>query len=309
MSGVWLDPSEKRDAMKPAPFEYSRPSSLDEACALLVADDGAHLIAGGQTLVPMMAMRLVRPTRLVDIARIPGLAFVREESDAVVIGATTLQRVVENDPFVRAKLPLLAAAMPWVGHAATRARGTIGGSLANADPAAELALIAVTLGATLVHRDGDGVSRTKASDFFTGLMSTVLPATGCLTEVHFPIWRELRLGVGFHEVSARRSDFAYVSAAAQIALEDDESCRRMTIGIGAATAVPVRLDAVAAALAGKRVTEATARDAVLASMAGLEFLSDPHATADYRRRVAASLAVRAIMDAYASAQGRRSHAR
>jgi CO/xanthine dehydrogenase FAD-binding subunit len=295
--------------MKPAPFEYSRPASLDDACAMLLADDGARLIAGGQTLVPMMAMRLVRPTRLVDIGRIPGLTFVREEGDTVVIGATTPQRVVENDPVVRAKVPLLAVAMPWVGHAATRARGTIGGSLANADPAAEIALVAVTLDATLVYREDRTVSRTKASDFFTGLMSTVLPPAGCLTEVRFPIWRELRLGVGFHEVSARRSDFAYVSAAAQIALNDDSTCRRLAVGIGAATAVPVRLNSIAEALRGTRITEPAARDAVAASLAELEFLSDLHATSDYRRRAAASLALRAIMDAARSAEGRRTHAR
>src|SRR5262245_29267137 len=117
--------------MKPAPFEYVRPASIDEACALLSSDDGARLIAGGQTLVPLMAMRLARPTRLIDIARLPNLAYVREEGDAVVIGATTRQCTVESEPLVRAKLPLLAAAIPHVGHAATRARGTVGGSLAN----------------------------------------------------------------------------------------------------------------------------------------------------------------------------------
>ena len=141
--------------MKAAPFAYSRPDDLDEACALLAADDGARLIAGGQTLVPLMAMRLARPTRLVDIARLPGLAFVRQEAATPSRSA----RPPRNAPpsahaLVRDKLPLLARALPWVGHAATRARGTIGGSLANADPAAEIALVAVTLGARLRYRDG-----------------------------------------------------------------------------------------------------------------------------------------------------------
>src|SRR5215831_7309548 len=136
-------------AMKAAAFAYSRPSSIEEACALLAADDGARLIAGGQTLVPLMAMRLARPTRLVDIARLPGLAYVREEGNAVAIGAMTTQRTIEHDALVRAKLPLLARALTFVGHTATRARGTIGGSLANGDSAAEIALVAVTLGATL----------------------------------------------------------------------------------------------------------------------------------------------------------------
>jgi CO/xanthine dehydrogenase FAD-binding subunit len=140
--------------MKPAPFDYSRPASIDEACALLAADDGARLIAGGQTLVPLMAMRLARPTRLIDIARISELAYVRDAGGFIEIGATTRQCDVERDAIVAAKVPMLAAVMPWIGHAATRARGTVGGSLANADPAAEIGLVAVTLGATLVYRQG-----------------------------------------------------------------------------------------------------------------------------------------------------------
>src|SRR5437762_10549442 len=179
--------------MKPAPFEYTRPADLDQACALLKADDGARLIAGGQTLVPLMAMRLARPTRLIDIARIPGLAYVRDEGDAIAIGATTKQSVVESDPLVRAKLPLLAKIMPYVGHGATRARGTIGGSLANADSAAEIALVAVTLGATLQYREAGKTTDIAAADFFLGPMTTALPAAACLAQAHFPAWAEPRL--------------------------------------------------------------------------------------------------------------------
>src|SRR6185295_10812168 len=124
------------------------------------------IIAGGQTLVPFMAMRLARPAKLIDIARIPELAFIRQEGDAVAIGAATRQCVVERDPLVAAKVPLLAKVMPFVGHAPIRARGTIGGSLANADPAAEIALVAVTLGATLSYRDGNRTADIAASDFF-----------------------------------------------------------------------------------------------------------------------------------------------
>src|SRR5262245_43997303 len=156
--------------MKPAPFDYARPASLDEACAMLAAGDDVRLIAGGQTLVPLMAMRLARPKTLVDIARIGELAFIRDEGEAIAIGATTRQCVVERDPLVRARLPLLARVMPHVGHAPTRARGTIGGSLANADPAAEIGLVAVTLGATLSYRDGSIATDVPASEFFIGPM-------------------------------------------------------------------------------------------------------------------------------------------
>src|SRR4051812_42575341 len=156
--------------MKPAPFEYSRPSDIDEACVLLAADDGARVIAGGQTLVPLMAMRLARPSRLIDIARIPGLSYVRDDGKDIVIGATTRQHVVESDPLVRAKLPLLSKVMPFVGHTATRARGTVGGSIANGDPAAEIVLVAVTLGATLCWREDGKTIDMAAGEFFLGPM-------------------------------------------------------------------------------------------------------------------------------------------
>jgi CO/xanthine dehydrogenase FAD-binding subunit len=289
--------------MKPASFEYERPAHLDEACALLSVGDDVRIIAGGQTLVPLMAMRLARPKRLIDIARIPELAFVRDEGGAVVIGATTRQCVLEHDATVRAKVPLLAKVIPFVGHAAIRARGTVGGSLANADPAAEIALAAVTLGATLVYREGDTVAECAAAEFFIGPMMTALPAVGCLTAVRFPVWREARIGVGFHEVNARRSDFAFASAAAQIALDDAGLCRRVALGVGGITPVPLRLDAVADALVGGRAEEAITRDVVRAALADIELLSDLHASADYRRRAAATLAVRAITDAYRAAEG------
>jgi carbon-monoxide dehydrogenase medium subunit len=291
--------------MKPAPFEYSRPADVDEACSLLAADDGARLIAGGQTLVPLMAMRLARPSRLIDIARIPGLAYVRDEGKEIAIGATTRQQVVENDPLIHAKLPLLAKVMPYVGHGATRARGTVGGSLANGDPAAEIVLVAATLGATLTWRDGGKNSEIAASDFFIGPMVTALPLTACLVEARFPVWSERRVGVGFHEVNARQSDFAFVSAAAQVALDADGYCTRAAIGIGAAAAVPLRLDKVAMDLRGKPFEQAKVREAVKAALAGIEPMADLHASADYRRRVAATLAVRAIADAFQNAAARR----
>jgi CO/xanthine dehydrogenase FAD-binding subunit len=286
--------------MKAAPFAYSRPDSVDEACALLAADEGARLIAGGQTLAPLMAMRLARPTRLVDIARLPGLCFVRQEADAIAIGATTTQRAAEAHALLRDKLPLLASALPWVGHAATRARGTVGGSLANADPAAEIALVAVTLGARLRYRDGTNDAEIAAADFFIGPMVTALRLTAVLTCVRFPVW-EGHVGVAFHEMSARRSDFAFASAAAQVALGPDGSCARLAVGVGAATEFPLRLAAAEQALTGTRPTPAAIRTAVSDALADIAPMADLHASADYRRRVAQSLALRAITDAIADA--------
>jgi CO/xanthine dehydrogenase FAD-binding subunit len=283
--------------MKPAPFEYSRPASLDEACALLKADDGARVIAGGQTLVPLMAMRIARPTRLVDIARISGLAYIRDEGTHIAIGATTTQHVVEGDPLVKAKLPLLAKVMPFIGHGATRARGTIGGSLANADPAAEIVLVAATLGAALTWRDGGTTSEVAAQDFFIGPMVTALPTSACLVQARFPVWPEPLTGVGFHEINSRQSDFAFVSAAAQISIDPDGRCLRSAIGVGGATAVPLRLSALERSLDGHVFDQAKIRETVRAELAGVDTMADLHASADYRRRVAVTLVMRAIDDA------------
>jgi CO/xanthine dehydrogenase FAD-binding subunit len=289
--------------MKAAPFEYSRAASIEEACALLAADDSARVIAGGQTLVPMMAMRLARPTRLVDINRIAALSYIRADGDTVAIGATTRQCLVERHALIADKVPLLARAMPHIGHAATRARGTVGGSLAHADPAAELPLIAMTLDATLTYRASAKDGKMTARDFFTGLMITNLPAGACLTAVRFPLWRG-KIGIGFHEVNARRSDFAFVAAAAQLELGDDGTCKRIAIGVGAATDVPIRLDSAEKELAGTKLDETKVKNAVRAALADIEPLDDLHASADYRRRAALSLSLRAIADAKSSAMGK-----
>ncbi len=287
--------------MKPAPFEYSRPTTLDEACALIAADPEARLISGGQTLVPMMAMRLARPTRLIDIARLAELRGIREDGETIVFGAATRQVEAERSALVAAKLPLLAAALPWVGHAPTRARGTIGGSIANADPAAEIPLVLVTLEGSVGVREGSERHDVPARELFIGPMTTAVPAAGCIVEARFPVWRDSRIGVGFHEVSARKSDFAYVSAAAQIALDGAGRCARLAVGIGGATPVPTRLDALETALVGKTPTTENVRAAVATVVGDLEMIRDGHASESYRRRVAAGLAERAIMDAAAAA--------
>lgn len=289
--------------MKAAPFEYSRPADIDEACAMLAADENARLIAGGQTLVPMMAMRLARPTRLVDINRIAGLSYIRQDGDAVAIGATTRQCDLERSTIVARDIPLMAKAIPWIGHAATRARGTIGGSLSNADPAAEQALIAVTLDAVLNYREDKQTVEIAAREFFVGAMVTSLPATACLTGLRVPIWRGERIGVGFHEVNARSSDFAFVSSAAQVQLDADGTCKRIAIGVGAATDFPMRLESAEQQLVGSKLDAAKVKDLVTAALAYIEALDDLHASAAYRKRVAVSMACRAVADARASALG------
>jgi CO/xanthine dehydrogenase FAD-binding subunit len=290
--------------MKPAPFEYSRPESVQEVCALLAEEMEARVIAGGQTLVPMLAMRLSRPTRLVDIARIPELSGIRQEDGVIVIGAATRQVEAERSGLVAERVPLLAAALPWVGHPPTRARGTIGGSIAHADPSAEIALVAVTLGAEIVVQDPDETSAVPAGEFVIGAMLTAIPMGGCITAIRFPVWSEGRIGVGFHEISARRSDYAFVSAAAQVALDVDGTCTRCAVGIGSVGDMPVAL-AESEHLVGSRLADAEIRDAVRAGAEAIEAHNDLHASASYRRRTAAVLAARALASARDQALGTR----
>ena len=290
--------------MKAASFEYSRVGSVDEACAILASDESARVIAGGQTLVPMMVMRLARPTRLVDINRIAELSYIRSDGDVISIGATTRQCLVERDALIAADLPLLARAITFVGHAATRARGTIGGSLANADPAAELPLIAITLDAILTYRFEDRTEKIAARDFYIGPMTTSLPSGAILTSVQFPKWRG-KVGVGFCEVNTRRSDFALVAAAAQVELGDDGGCKRIVIGVGAATDFPIRLTSAEEQLKGGTLDAVTVKRAVLEAFADVAPLSDLHASAEYRRRVAVSLATQAVAEARYHAIGKK----
>jgi CO/xanthine dehydrogenase FAD-binding subunit len=288
--------------MKPAPFDYVRPDSLAQACRLLADDEDARLIAGGQTLVPMLAMRLARPARLIDILRLPELAGIREEEGAVVVGATTRQAQAERDPVIRAAVPMLARVLPWVGHPPTRNRGTVGGSIANADPSAEIPLVAVTLGAQIMLASADGATSVPANDFFVGPMLTSIGQGQCISAIRFPVWPEQRIGVGFFEISSRRSDFAFVAAAAQVALDEGGGCVKIALGLGGVADRPLRLDV--SSLVGTKLDHASVADAVNAACAGIEAMSDLHASAAYRRRVAVTLGIRALEQARDNAAAR-----
>jgi CO/xanthine dehydrogenase FAD-binding subunit len=288
--------------MKPAPFDYVRPGSLADVCELLADDDDARLIAGGQTLVPMLAMRLARPARLIDILRVPELAGIREENGAVIVGATTRQAQAERDPVIRASVPLLARVLPWVGHPPTRNRGTVGGSIANGDPSAEIPLVAVTLGAEIQLASKAGSTSMPADDFFIGPMVTSIDQGQCVRAIRFPVWPHRRIGVGFFEVSSRRSDFAFVSAAAQVALDEEGRCLDVALGLGGVADRPLRLDM--SSLVGTRLETAAATEAINAGCADLEAMSDLHASAAYRRRVAGVLCIRALEQARDNAAAR-----
>lgn len=289
--------------MKPVPFTYHRAGSVAEACALLADDPESRLIAGGQTLMPMLAMRLARPTRVIDISRIPDLIGITLEESAVVIGAATRQHMAEESPIIDAELPLLGRALPWIGHAATRRMGTIGGSIANADPAAEIALVAVTLGAELVIGDADGsVRQMPVSEFILAPMVTALPPTAMIVAVRFPRRaRRERTGVGFFEMSNRRSDYALASAAVELMLDAEGRCLDIAVGIGGAAEIPSRLNLTG--LHGRALAKAELTAALTEAVATLPLLSDHSASAAYRGRIAVAVALRAIELAQNEAAG------
>lgn len=285
--------------MKAPPFEYARAASIAEACALLAQHgDAAKLLAGGQSLVPMMAMRLLRPAWLVDINEIAALKSIVVDTDGVRTAACARQADLERDAALGKRVPLLHQALAWVGHVQTRNRGTVGGSLAHADPCAELPLVAQLLDARLQLRSAKGSRSLSASDFFSGPMTTALAPEECLEAVYWPAWPEPRVGSAFTEVATRHGDFAMVAAAAQIALDGEGRCLRAALGLGGVGMTPLAFPALAARLAGSRPADADFDGLAAEAAAQSEPGDDLHASAAYRRHVARVLAARVLRDAF-----------
>ncbi|HEY3062525.1 MAG TPA: FAD binding domain-containing protein, partial [Chloroflexota bacterium] len=220
--------------MKPPPFEYVAPRTLDEAVHELAESDGeAKILAGGQSLIPLLNFRLARPTRLVDLNRIPSLAYVTPRNRGLAIGAMTRDAAVERDARVAETTPLLAEAIRWVGHAAIRSRGTVGGNLAHADPAAELPAVAVCLEATLTVVGPRGTRTVKAEDFFLGYLTTVLEPDEILTEAWYPAMAQ-RTGQAWLEFARRHGDFALAGVAVSLTIEHElvDNARIVLTGVG-----------------------------------------------------------------------------
>lgn len=294
--------------VKAAPFDYVRASSIEEACALLHQHgEAARPIAGGQSLAPMMAMRLARPAWLVDIDGITELKHVRVDGERLRTGAGTRQRALERDRVACGSVPLLPAALQWVGHVQTRNRGTVGGSLAHADPSAELPLAACVLDAELSVRSIRGRRKMQAPDLFTGPMTTALEPDELIEEIIWPVWREGRVGSAFTEVSIRHGDFALVAAAAQVALDAEGRCQRASFGVGGADATPVVFAEPAKGLVGSRLEDARIADAAGQAAGGLSPGDDLHASAGYRRHLAKVLLARALKEARDRAGAQRVH--
>ncbi|MCL5044256.1 MAG: xanthine dehydrogenase family protein subunit M [Deltaproteobacteria bacterium] len=288
--------------MKPPPFDYHAARSVSEALELLgrYAED-ARLLAGGQSLVPMLNFRLATPRVLIDLNRVGELAYIREENGWLRLGAMTRQRAIEFSPLVKERIPLLVEALGYVGHLPTRTRGTIGGSVAHADPSAECPALLCALGGELVIRGAGGERVVGAADFFQDFFTTALQPGELLVEVRLPVM-PARSGWAFEEFARRHGDFAIVEVAAQVTLDERGGCRAARVAAAGVGATPLRLRAVEQIVergggAGAVVAQAAARAAELVDPAG-----DHHASADYRRHLTEVLTRRALSRAFAGVE-------
>ena len=282
--------------MKPAKFEYHAPASIDEALAILARYNGeARLLAGGQSLVPMMNFRLARPNAVVDLNRIEGLAYVEEEGEVVRIGSMTRQRRLEFDPLVAAKLPLLREALRWVGHLPTRSRGTIGGSIAHADPSAEIPMVLQALEGEIIARGPQGERRISAQDLFRAALTTSLAPLEIITEVRFSAM-PAQAAHAIEEFARRKGDFA-IAAIAVVLLLDGERCTKARLATAGVGPTSVRLHDAEAVLEQKGLSEAAISEAADKAAAQVDPVADLNGSTEYRRHLTGVLTGRAIQKA------------
>jgi aerobic carbon-monoxide dehydrogenase medium subunit len=282
--------------VKPAKFEYHCPASVEEALTVLGRYQGdGRVLAGGQSLVPMMNFRLVTPAAIIDLNRIAGLAGIEEADGTVRIGAMARQRQLEFAPLIREKLPLLTEALHWVGHLPTRTRGTIGGSLAHADPSAEIPMVLLALSGEVVVRGPQGERRIAASDLFLAPLTTSLGADEIITEVRFPAMPP-KAHHAIEEFARRKGDFA-IAAIAVILLRDGERCISAHLATGGIGPVTVRLREAEAILQERGLGDAAIAAAANKAAELVEPMSDLNGSADYRRHLTAVLTRRAVQKA------------
>ena len=282
--------------MKPASFAYHRAASVGEALELLAREgEDAKVIAGGQSLVPLMAFRLARPSALIDINRIADLRYVRRDGDALRIGALATHRDIEinAEPGMLEGYSILPRAARFIGHYPIRTRGTFGGSIAHADPTSEWCMLALLLDAEIVVAGPQGTRTVAASDFFLGVFTTALGADEIVTEVRFP---EPAPRSAIVEFARRQGDFAVVAVATALEMEDGR-VRSARIGLAGVSDAPVRAREAEAMLAGAAPTDEAFDEAGRAAAAGLRPPSDIHGSSEYRKELAAALVRRALGDA------------
>jgi carbon-monoxide dehydrogenase medium subunit len=282
--------------VKPAKFDYHSPATVDEAIAALGRYQGeARVLAGGQSLVPMMNFRLATPAAIIDLNRIPGLDKIEVTDGTVRIGAMARQRRLEFAPSVAEKLPLMNEALRWVGHLPTRTRGTIGGSIAHADPAAEIPMVLHALAGEVVVRGPQGERRIAASDLFLAPLTTALEPDEILTEVRLPVMPP-GAGYAIEEFARRKGDFA-IAAIAVMLLRDGERCTTAHLATAGIGPVPVRLREAETILEEGGLSEEGVAAAAQRAAELVEPMADHNASADFRRHLTGVLTRRAVLKA------------
>jgi CO/xanthine dehydrogenase FAD-binding subunit len=288
--------------VKPVAFEYCRPDTLAEALDLLAERrEEAVVLAGGMSLGPMLNLRMARPKRVIDISRLAGLNGIEVRRDRIVTGATVVQADALDSDVIRKELPLLALALPWVGHFQTRNAGTLGGSIAHADPSAEIPLCAVVSDATIVLRSRRRERRVRAGEFFVGALSTVREPDELMVAIDWP--RASRdESHAFEEIAQRHGDFAIAAAACEVVLDSDGRIGRLALGLGGVGDRPISVDTRDAV--GAMADGGTAQTLARRIAATLDPMEDHTATADYRRALAQVLIERVLMRAVEAAKAK-----
>ncbi|HWF97198.1 MAG TPA: xanthine dehydrogenase family protein subunit M [Xanthobacteraceae bacterium] len=287
--------------MKPPPFSYHDPRTVGEVVELLGRLDNAKLLAGGQSLMPMLNMRFVLPDHMIDLNRTEGLSFIREVDGALEIGGMTRQRDLEFSDVVARRCPLMAEAIRLVGHRQTRNRGTLGGSLCHLDPSAELVSVAAALDATVLVAGPGGQREIAFADFPVAFMTPAIEPNELLTAVRFPVWPKGH-GCAFIEFARRHGDFAIVSAGALLVADGAGKIQRAAVVIGGMGMVPIRAVELEQALIGQLPDDQLLREAC-ESCRKLEAIDDVHAPASYRQHLASVLSRRALEQARARLPG------
>lgn len=282
--------------MKPPPFHYHDPRTVPEALGLLARLENAKLLAGGQSLMPMLNMRFVLPDHVIDLNTVAGLSGVNERGAAIEIGAMTRQRDIEFSDLVRAKCPLMHEAIANVGHRQTRNRGTLGGSLCHLDPSAELVTVAAALDATVTIAAGAGERSIPFSEFPVAYMTPAVGPDELLSRVAFPLWPKGH-GAAFVEFARRHGDFAIVSAAALLDEDSSGRIRRVSLALGGVGPAPLRISGLEQALTGQIATAQLFRDAS-EHCRKIDAMGDVHAPSSYRQHLAVVLARRALETAH-----------
>ena len=294
--------------MKPAPFEYFAPVELQEALDLLERyGDEAKILAGGQSLMPLMNLRLARPGLIIDINRLSSLDTITATPEGgLTIGALTRQRALERSKIVQEQNPILAAAMPLIGHFQIRNRGTIGGSLVHADPAAELPAVSLLLGAEFLLRSKSAVRVVPAAEFFLSYLTTAIRPAELLTEIRLPKWPSGEAWA-VQEIARRKGDFALIGVALRAELDGEETVQKAVIVMFGVDSKPLRMERAEAILKGRRISEAFLRELSGVVAEELQPDSDIHASAAYRKEVGGVLVRRALESALAKVKETRTH--